>query len=682
MQVYITAILLSLGVGALYSTLASGLLLTYRSSGVINFSYGAIAMYAAYLYNALRQTGHWLVPPLPNPFAIVRWILSGFGVRFGIPNWPTYIGTGGPHGAFLSMVIAIVTTGALSLLIYFVVFRPMRHSPPLAKVIASIGIMITLQAVIVVRYGTIPVSVPESLPSAGVTVLGVDIPRDRLFLAAIGVVLAIVLGLVYRYTRFGWATEAAASSERGAMISGLSPDVLASINWALTGVLAAAMGILVAPITSLSPNNFSLYILPALAGLLLAGMRSFTVCALTCFLVAALQGITMPLAANYSWFPAVGAADGVPLIIIIIAMIFRGRALPIRDDLAAEELPLAPEPKLRPTTVGLSFAAALAGVLFLPFDFRTGIIASAIGMVLALSLVLLTGLIGQVSLMQMALAGSAAVFLIAMEHLWRVPFPLGPLIAIVGAAATGMIAGIPALRLRGAQLAIVTLAAALAFDSMVLNSVPFTDYGNLPSVPSLFGLNFGMTSEFDGHPQTVNPIFSVFVLAVTASVVWVYCNIRRSSVGRAFLAVRSNERAAAGTGISVRMLKFAAFGLSGLIAGTAGVLLTYEFQGASEPTFTTTASLTVIAFAYLGGIGRLSGAFAAGLIASGGLVTVIIDRVANVPEYYLLITGLGLVVTAIQNPEGIAGSFISYGRRALEQIRAQLEARWPSAAGG
>jgi branched-subunit amino acid ABC-type transport system permease component len=669
---YLTAVLLSLGAGALYVSLASGLLLTYRSSGVVNFSYGAIAMYGAYMYQQMRANGKWMVPPLPNPLVLVTLVGRIFGAHWKMPSWPTFIDTGGAHGAPVGMVIAIVTTGLLGLVIYVGVFRPMREAPPLAKVVASIGIMLTLQAIVVLRYGTTPLSVPESIPTTPVHLLGVQIPEDRLILAGMGLFLAVVLAGVFRLTRFGWATEASASSEKGAILTGLSPNRMAAINWTLGATLAATVGILVAPVTALSPNNFSLFILPALAALLLAGMRSFLLCAVASFVVAGLQGVATPLVRSFHWLPSTGLSDGLPLLLILIAMTVRGRSLPTRHDLASDRLPLAPEPRWpKPVLVGLP-AVGLAMALFLPYTYRTATVSSAIGVVLALSLVMLTGLIGQISLMQMAVAGVSAVLVVKFGNSFGIPFPFSAILAVLAAGIAGLVAALPALRIRGTHLAIVTLAAALAFDSMVLSSPTFINQAQVPPTPSLFGVRFGITTPFLGHHQTLNPLFAVMVLLVTCLAVYVFINLRTSPSGRSFLAVRSNERAAAAAGVSVRGMKLAAFALSGVIAGVAGVLMVYQFQNVSEPTFAVFTSLTAIAVGYLGGITRLSGAVVTGLIASGGLFTVFFDQVVHMPQYYLLITGFGLVGAAKQHPDGIAGTDFTALKAMVGRLRVRI----------
>jgi branched-chain amino acid transport system permease protein len=670
MNQYILAIFLSLGAGALYASLSSGLLMTYRSSGVINFGHGAVAMYAAYMYAGLRSTGQWMVPPLPNPLVVVQGIGRIFGRRWSVPQWPTFISLGGPMGAAAAMAVSVATAVALGAAIYLLIFRPMRDAPPLAKVVASVGVLLTLQAVVVLRYGTEPRYVPGFLPSRTFTLLGVPVPENLLILAAAGAALAIALSVVYARTKFGWATEAAAANQKGAVLIGLSPDWIAGLNWALAALVASVMAILVVPITSVDPDNFPLFVLPALAAMLLGGMRSFLAVALASFGVAALQGVATPLVADVHWLPQTGLSDGLPLILAILAMVIRGKGLPSRDSATAERLPAAPEPRLRAPVVIALICAAAAGAIFLPFAFRTALINSAIGVILGLSLVLLVGLIGQISLMQMALAGVAALIMTQAASAWHIPFPFSPLLAALAAAAAGVIAAIPALRIRGMHLAVITLAAAYAFDSMILQSPTFIGTSaNSIVPPSVGGLDFGISNTFPiGPGGTPDPAFVLFVLLAAGVICYFYINARRSLVGRRFLAVRSNERAAAGAGVHVSGMKVLAFAMSGFAAGLAGVLAAYQFQSVSEPTFATFTSLTAIAFAYLGGIGRLSGALASGLIVGGGLFSVALDDVLHAPQYYALIGGIGLVIAAVKQPEGIAG----YAADSYAAVRARL----------
>jgi branched-chain amino acid transport system permease protein len=134
-------------------------------------------------------------------------------------------------------------------------------------------------------------------------------------------------------------------------------------------------------------------------------------------------------------------------------------------------------------------------------------------------------------------------------------------------------------------------------------------------------------------------------------------NVRRSGTGRRFLAVRSNERAAAAAGVSVAGTKLVAFGLSAFVAGIGGALSGYRFGSVAPSNFGALASITFLAFAYLGGISSVGGAIAAGMIGVDALVFTLLEKRTGIdPKYTVIVGAVGLIFTAIQNPEGISGA--------------------------
>ena len=261
MSSYLLFLLLGLGAGAVYSILGLGLVLEYRSSGVINFAQGAIAMFIAYTYIDLRKTGHLMLPVVGLPYRVP--IFSG-----GIATVP-------------ALLIALVYAAALGLLIFVLVFRPLRSSPPLARLVASVGLMIVVQAMVVLNLGDAAFNISGQtagsiLPSTPIVVLGTRVPRDRFYLAAVTVVIGIALWAVFRYTTFGLATRGAAESEKGAAVCGYSSTRLGAINWMVATALAGFAGILITPISGLNPTSFTLFIVPALGAALLGRMTSFS----------------------------------------------------------------------------------------------------------------------------------------------------------------------------------------------------------------------------------------------------------------------------------------------------------------------------------------------------------------------------------------------------------------------
>jgi branched-chain amino acid transport system permease protein len=657
-QTYILAILLSLGVGGLYAALSQGLILTYRGSGVVNFGYGAVAMLGGYTFAELRNAGRLMVPPLPNPLVILAAPLRLFGVHLDPPDLPTFIDLSGPVGAPLAWLITLFVGGSLGLLLHFLVFRPLRHAPPLARIVASVGVMLVLQSIIALRFGSESKAGFIVLPQDPISILGQNIPVDRFILAGVAVASCLALMAIHRFTRFGWAAEAAAENEKGAILTGLSPQLLAAVNWVISALLATVVGILFSGMTTLNPTNFSLYVIPALAAVLVARFRSFPIATATAFGIAALQQIAIPLQRDVSFLPDVGLGAGLPLIVIIVAMWVMGRGLPSRDTAHAEQLPSAPEPKHALPVGGVLVALALLGGLFLPYVWRGAIINSAIGVVIAASMVLLVGFVGQVSLMQLAVSGMAAVTLARLGGSLGLGFPWAPLLAVAAATLLGIVTALPALRMRGTHLAIVTLAAAQTFEAMVLRRPDILSGGHANvDPPAVGGIKFGINATFPiGRSDAPNPGFAIFVIAVAAGACYILVNVRRSGLGREFVALRSNERSSAATGLSLTRTKVLAFALSAALAGVAGVLSAYRFESVSATSFSTFASLAVLAIAVLGGISRVSGAIVAGVLITGGLMSQVLDSLFHMGAYEPLISSIGLVLTAVLNPNGIAGA--------------------------
>jgi branched-chain amino acid transport system permease protein len=157
-------------------------------------------------------------------------------------------------------------------------------------------------------------------------------------------------------------------------------------------------------------------------------------------------------------------------------------------------------------------------------------------------------------------------------------------------------------------------------------------------------------------------------------------NLRRSNLGQRMLAVRSNERAAAAAGVNVRNVKLAAFGISSFIAGIAGALYGYNFSSVTVTRFSALTALSLIAFAYVGGITMVSGAVFAGLISVEALVPYSLEKWFGISgNWALLFGGVALIVTLIQNPDGVAGA--TYRKRQLKQRRRHPGAPVPALTG-
>ena len=601
--------LLGLGTGAVYGALGLGLVLVHRSSGVVNFAHGAMAMWAAYVFVELRTDGQ-------VPFLAALALSGAFAALLGLG-------------------------------VYVLVFRPLRTAPALARVVASVGLLAVLQAAVVLRFGADARPVPAILPARPLSVLGLAVPRDRLYLAALVVAAAAVLWAVYRFTRFGLASRAAAEDQTSAALLGWSPDALAAANWVVASVLAGLAGILVSPITALNPVSYTLLVVPALAAALVGRLSSFGVTVAAALALGMVQSELLRLQERFSWIPRTGAREALPLVVVLVALAL-GRSGLGRGTGPQPRLPLALCPRRPVAWAAAGVALAGVGLVALGPAERLGLVNSMIGAVVCLSLVVLTGYVGQISLAQMAFAGVAGFTLSKLADGLGVPFPVAPLLAAAAAAAVGVVVGLPALRLRGLSLAVVTLAGAVAVEELVFKSPAVTGGFAGTRVPeaSVLGFDLGLAGA---RP------FGFLVLAVLAGAGLGVAALRRGPLGRRLLAVRANERAAAAVGVDVVATKLAAFALSAFVAGLGGALLGYGQGQLSFGSFGVFVSLSYLAVAYVGGIASIAGALVGGLLVEGGLAFTVLERAAGLGRYQLLVSGAALVLVAVLRPEGLVG---------------------------
>jgi branched-chain amino acid transport system permease protein len=422
---------------------------------------------------------------------------------------------------------------------------------------------------------------------------------------------------------------------------------------------------------SIDPVTVTLLIVPALGAALLAGFRSFAIAVAAGLGIAMGQSLIQYWSAQ-DWFPHAGTAavpglkEALPFVVIVIALALRGQRLPSRGTPGADRLPFAPRPQHVGRATAALFVVAGAGLLFLGPEWRLAITNSVIGMILCLSLVVLTGFVGQISLAQMTLAGVAGFTLAKLTTEHGVPFPVGPLLAAAVATGVGLLTALPGLRVRGVHLAVMTLAAAVAIENVVFENPAWS--GGLDGAPvgppRFLGLRFGPNDSGSLDGDLPNPWFGLFCLVVAVALALAVVRLRRSDLGRRMLAVRANERAAAAAGVSVAGTKILAFAIAAFIAGLGGVLSGYRFGSVTPLTFGSMASITLLAFAYLGGISSVSGAVVGGALVAGGVGFTALDEWFGVgPEHTLLIGGLGLVITAVLNPEGVAGALGRARRR-------------------
>ena len=327
----------------------------------------------------------------------------------------------------VTMLVAVLV-GVLSELL---VFRPLRTSSPLAKLVASLGILLILQATMLLWFGSASQSIPSVFPKDIVEVFGTSIPENRFWMAGVVVLMALALGALFRWTRFGLATRAASENEVFGMLAGLSPNQLSMANTVLASALAGAMGIVAAPLAQADSTTLVLFIVPALAAALFAGFNSLWIACLAGFVVGIGQSlmawrvdaVVVPDRPGQPAAGRAGAADVPPARVRAVA----ARRQPAVARRAGREAPPVGAPAATRSRARPAVLAVVGVVLLivLPFGYRQALMLSLIGMVVCLSLVVITGFVGQVSLAQVTLAGVVRVRRVAHDRHGRHRLPVG-----------------------------------------------------------------------------------------------------------------------------------------------------------------------------------------------------------------------------------------------------------------
>src|SRR5690606_23617321 len=213
-----------------------------------NLAQGAVAMYGAYTCYELHGSGRLFLPPIPNPLALVEGVAGWFGAELSLPDIPTFITLrSGGLPVVPGIAVSLVVAAALGYALHALVYRPLRQAPPLAKTVASVGVIIFLQATIALRFGSDARPAAPILPDDSIRGFDGLVGADGVGRAGIVIVIAVGVWALVRFSVFGRAARAAAGNEKGAVLLGYSPDRLAARSWVLSSVLTALVGILAAP---------------------------------------------------------------------------------------------------------------------------------------------------------------------------------------------------------------------------------------------------------------------------------------------------------------------------------------------------------------------------------------------------------------------------------------------------
>lgn len=607
-QVVLSGAMRGLAVGVL----AVGVILVYRSCHVLNFALGELGALAAALFVRFVVNWHW------NYYAALA----------------------------LMTIVGALVGGLLELGLV----RRLRRAPRVVLLVATIG---AAQLLLFVQFVLPDIASFSAFPTAFTRQWTVgDVVVRAEHVVALVVLPLMVGGLAWflNRTRHGVAVRAAADNPDAAQLAGIGVKRISTVVWALAGALAAVATILSAPLAGanvastgdLGPS----ILLRTFAAAVIAGMGSLALA------VVAGTGLGIAEAVIYYNNPTdPGLIDGVLLAVVLVAVLAvslrrRGLGDHVRFSFAPRVRPIPPALRdLRWVRhhVRIGAGIALAVAVLLPIvvtsPARHFLYSRVLLMALvALSLTVLTGWAGQLSLGQFALVGVGGMTTYALVQN-RLVFPVAVLVGATVAAAAALVVGAPALRMRGLYLAVSSLALAVAAPWLLAQPVFAADdsTGALLRRPTVAGVSLA--------PQRT---YYYVCLAVLVVAVVVVARVRRSGIGRSLMAVRDNEQAAAAMGLSPTRVKLLAFGLSGGLAGLAGGVLVGLLVQFTPREFQASASLSVVAVAVVGGLASIAGTVLGSLFVVG-----LPALFPGSPEVGLLTSGAGLLVLLLYFPGGL-----------------------------
>jgi branched-chain amino acid transport system permease protein len=600
----LSTLIVGISVGSIYAIAASGIVVTYTTSGIFNFAQGAIGMFMAFVYWQLR-------------------------VDWGIP-------------APLSLILTIlVIAPLLGAGIERLLMRRLTTASLVVQLVVTVGLMFFIMGLAVTIWD--PTSETRSIDfffgSSGFDIGSTFVLWHRFITICTAIVIAIFLRLLLYRTRIGVTMRAVVDNRSLAGLHGARPEAASMLAWALGSSLAAVSGILLVPELGLQVDALTLLIINAFAAAIVGRLKSLPLT----YVGAILLGLILTFSINFldlsGRFSTVQFA--IPTIFLFIALL----ALP---QARIELRRLAPNPKLHQPRVARIWETAagmvvLFGVVWFisrdmgQVNLNRITLAIVVG-TLMLSLVPLTGWAGQVSFAQITFAGAGAFAM----YQWA-PFGSGSPTALILAAAFavpfGILMCLPALRLQGLYLALVSIAFVRMAESLFFDQPEVFGNGAKP-VPrlSIFGYRF---TDQRAYLLLVTGIFG----AMAIGVVW----LRRSRFGRRLVALRDSEAASATLGVSAFWTKLAVYGVSAAMAGFAGALLGGQRGTAATQDFALLGILAIpiVLLVVVGGVETVSGALFGGILFI--LFPVIKDNFDNSWLLWVaVIAGLSVGVIALQ----------------------------------
>jgi branched-chain amino acid transport system permease protein len=635
-------LVLSAFIGLSYAMLAIGLILVYRANRIINFAQAQIGAAPAMLGILLMKLEHW-----PYPIALA---------------------------------VTVLTAAALGFLIEVAFIRRFAKAPRLVLMIATVGLSLVvalLQLLVPTLVfgvklhglgGRTVDSVPPTTPFSAFhfDIGGVRFSGNVLVIAVVTGLTVAALTLFFRRSNIGLAIRASAENADRALLMGISVRRLSTVVWMLAAVLSALAIFMQTTVTGV---NLGVDIGPSA---LIYGLAAAIFARMTSFPRALIGAIGVGVLTQSIYYvyndPFLPGAVMVPVLLIVL-LAQRGRLTRGEDAgvasfrQAAEFRPIPPELRRLPEVVWgrrVASLAVLAAVLLVPLTLDVGRLSLAavvlVYAVVCVSLVILTGWSGQISLGQWGLSGVGAFIAGWFGGHLHADFFVTLLVAGLAGAFASLVIGLPALRIQGPFLAATTLAFAISVQVLLLSPKYF---GNqLPDVthnvdrPVLYG-QFSLAGPL---------AFYYVCLAVLVAALASATAMRRTRAGRVIIGVRDNTRGAQGYGINVSRTRIVAFTISGFWAALAGALFVYQQGALDQVSFDPTVSIMLMTIVVIGGVtslpGAVLGAAYLGVLKYGGFG----------PNVQALATGFGVLILLMVAPGGVAQGFYAVRDNALRVV--------------
>ncbi|GAA1373291.1 ABC transporter permease subunit [Catellatospora chokoriensis] len=567
----IDPIVLGLFTGLTYGLLAVGLVLVYRSSRFLNFAHGSVGVFGAA-------------------------VLSLLVTAVRVPYW-------------VAFPLAMAVAGGVSALIEVAVVRRLRGRPGVTGMIATLGLsqFVLILALLVSSQGLNGLTFPRPPGLPSFTLGRTPIGPAFTAMALLAPLLLGGLALFLRRSRFGLAVRAGADAPDTARLNGIPAARMTTLAWAMAGAVAAFSAILVTPtqgaqsIDTLGPE----LLLRGLAGAVAARMASLPIAFAACLGVGIGEQVLLSMGAGR------GGVSLALALLILVALLVQPQ-LGRRDGEQARWPRAVPAPASRAGRVlaGLALLAA-AGAAYLVTNETASALTTVAGFaVVGLSVLLVTGLAGELSLGQFAFAGiGAAVSLHVAGSTGN--FFAGAVAGCAAAAGSAVLVGLPALRLRGIALAATTLAFALAAEAWLLR-LPWLLGDGVPAPKPVW----------TGYALVLAKDYYLFALLMLVLALWLAHRLRAGGFGRVVLALRDNEDAARALGVPAPRRKLQVYAAAGALAGLGGVVIGHGQTQVTVNSFPAAAGIDVVALTVVGGLGLLGGSVLGALLLAGlpGLV--------------------------------------------------------------